>query len=371
MKVLVTGATGFIGSHLVRYLVMQGYHVRALVRDASRGSALVEACVEPAQRDPLQSCHPCVQPGVEFVSGDITDREAVRDAMHGMEAVFHLAAVRDVWGTPESVYQRVNVEGTRLVLEAAAEVGVQCLVYCSSVGVARYPGNLEADETLPLCVPTSQVFYHRSKAQAEQMALEWARSGRVPAVVVRPVITYGPGDEGGMVTRLVTMLAQGRFILVGNGRNHVDLAYIDDLIAGMCLALERGRVGSVYILSGTAPIQVQMLIDKICELLRKQPPRIHVPAVIARTAGWGMETLYRACSRILPPASGEAGGVKEPFITRDKVATLTVDRGFSHARASRELGYQPQVGYDEGLRRTLDWLRDKGHLQRAPVGRGE
>lgn len=326
MRVLVTGATGFIGGHLARYLVTHGHRVRALVR----------------REDPALAAM-----GVNLAWGDITDVEAVRAAVNGVEAVFHLAVVRHVWGTPESVYQRVNVEGTRHLLETAAEAGAHRFVYCSSVGVARYPGNLDADETLPFREPTSQVFYHRSKAQAEQMALEWASAGRVPAMVVRPVIAYGPEDERGMVTRLMTLLAQGRFVLVGNGRNHIDLVYIDDLVAGMYQALERGTVGRVYILSGTAPIRVWTLVDKICRLLGKQSPRIHVPAPIARAAGWGMETLHRAGDRLGIDLDG-----MEPFITRDKVATLTVDRGFSHARASQELGYRPQVDYDEGLRRT-------------------
>jgi len=260
--------------------------------------------------------------------------------VQGVEAVFHLAAARDVWGAPESVYQRINVKGTRHLLEAAAEAGVRRFVYCSSVGVARYAGNLQADETLPFCNPTSQICYHRTKAQAERMALD-AR-----AVVVRPVITYGPQDGRGFVTRLITLLAQGQLVWVGSGRNHVDLVYVDDLVSGMCQALERGAAGRVYILSGTAPIQVRVLVDKICNLLGARAPRICVPASFARLAGWGMETLYRI-----------ARWEQTPFITHDKVATLTVDRGFSHARASRELGYCPRVDYDEGLRRTVDWLR--------------
>jgi len=329
MRVLVTGATGFIGGHLARYLVAQGHHVRALVRH--KGPAQSSGFVEGL-----------AGAGVELAFGDVTDPEPVRAAVDGVEAIFHLAAVRDVWGAPESVYQRVNVKGTRHLLDAAAEADVRRFVYCSSVGVARYPGNLQADETLPFCKPTSQVFYHRTKAQAERMALD-AR-----AVVVRPVITYGPQDGEGFVTRLIKLLAQGQPVWVGNGRNHVDLVYIDDLVLGMYTALVQGTAGRVYILSGTAPVQVRALVDKICKLVEARAPRICVPASFAHMAGWGMETLYRI-----------ARWEQSPFITRDKVATLAVDRGFSHARASRELGYQPQVDYDEGLRRTLAWIQER------------
>ncbi len=326
LRILVSGATGFIGEYLACHLAVQGHQVRALVRrDAPK----------------------LTERGVTLIRGDVNNTQALRLALQGVDAVFHLAAVRDVWGTPERVYRQVNVEGTRGLLEAALEAGVQRFVYCSSVGVARYPGNLAADETLPYSKPTSQVFYHRTKTQAEQIVLD------AQAVVVRPVITYGPGDENGFLTRLITLLRQGQFIGIGNGRNHVDLVYVDDLIAGMWAALERGVAGQVYILSGPAPIQVRALLDEICKLLGRKPPQVYIPTPIALLAGWGMEMFWKG---ILSPLGLSTHA---PFITRDKVATLTVDRGFSHKRAGLELGYQPQIGYSEGLRRTLDWILGK------------
>jgi nucleoside-diphosphate-sugar epimerase len=337
MRVLVTGATGFIGGHLVRTLSHQGHCVRALVRQDAPALADLD---------------------VELARGDVDDAAAVRTAVDGTEAVVHLAAARDAWGTPASVYRSVNVKGTETLLIAAAEVGVERFVHCSSVGVARYPGNREADEMLPFRRPTSQVLYHRTKMEAERMAMAWAAAGRLPVVVVRPVITYGPRDERGFVTRLIELLGRGQFFWVGSGENHVDLVYIDDLIAGLYRALERGVAGRVYILSGMAPIRVGSLVDQICRLVGQSRPRLYVPASFARLVGWGLETIYRAGARWGMGMDG-----REPFITRDKVATLTVDRGFSHARARRELGYAPAIGYGEGLRRTLDWLRCSGRLE--------
>ena len=337
MKVLVTGANGFIGRHLARHLQDRGHRVRALVhRD---GAALAGL-------------------DVELAYGDVRDAVAMRSAVDGVGGVVHLAATRDGWGIEPSVYRTVNVDGTVNLLRAAAELGVKRFVYCSSVGVARYPGHLIADETWPLCEPTSQVLYHRTKAQAERMTIAWAQAGGLPALAVRPVITYGPGDERGFVTRLVALLQQGQRFCVGSGRNHVDLVYVDDLVAGIRLALERGMLGRVYILSGVGPIQVRSLIDEICGLVGKPAPAICVPASLGRLAGWGMETLHQTLTRLGIETDG-----REPFITRDKVATLTVDRGFSHARARRELGYRPQVDYDEGLQRTLAWLQEEGVSQ--------
>jgi nucleoside-diphosphate-sugar epimerase len=128
---------------------------------------------------------------------------------------------------------------------------------------------------------------------------------------------------------------------------------VDDLIEGMVAALEKGAPGRVYILSGTAPIEVRVLLDEICTLLGRKPPRLSIPTPVVLLAGWGMEMFWKG---ILDPLGWKA---QAPFITRDKVATLTVDRGFSHKRAGLELGYQPKVEYSEGLKRTLDWIRAK------------
>jgi len=331
MNILVTGATGFVGRHLVRHLVARGHRLWILSRHGASGRTEHNG-------------------QVTVVTGDVTDPVAMGDAVQGMDAVYHLAALRHLWGVPETVYRQVNVIGTQHLLDAAAESGVRRFVYCSSVGVARYPGNTQADERLPYTRPTSQRFYHATKAEAERLVLERARSGRLPAVVVRPVITYGPGDEDGMVTRLIKLLAHKRFLLLGRGENHVDLVYIDDLVAGMEAVLHRGSVGRVYIFSGVAPIPMRTLVEKVCALLDRPMPRGYVPVGLAMGVGWGMEMLYRLLAGRLIPA-GNA-----PFVTRDKVATLTVDRGFSHQRAAQELGYRPIVGYDEGLQRTVAWL---------------
>lgn len=329
MKVLVTGASGFIGQHLVQHLVADGHTVRVLVRKANTSLPVGV---------------------VERVEGDVADPQATRAAVKGIDSIFHLAAARDRWGLTESVYHRANVAGTHCLLVAAAEVSVQRFVYCSSAGVARYPGNLEADERLPYTEPDSQVAYHRTKAQAERDVLAMAQTGQVPALVVRPVITYGPGDETGMVTKLLGRLARGTFFPVGDGRNHLHLVYVADLVEGMMLARERGQVGQVYILSGQQPTTVRELLAAACAELGKGPPgRGYMPAGVARHLASMVEFIWSTAGR-------------QPPITRDAVATMTVDRGFSHARAHRELGYQPKVSYREGLAETAVWARSVGLL---------
>lgn len=337
MKILVTGGTGFLGSHLVRALLERGHQVRALVRRGSDVGKLE---------------------GAELVYGNLTEPDSLRQAVGGVEAVYHLAAIRDKWGTPYQAYYKVNVEGTQNLLDAAAG-RVDKFVYCSTAGVARYPGHLQADESLPYNTDGhGQYGYHHTKALAEQLTLEYARQGRVPATAVRPTIVYGPGDAWGMVTRLVIMLARGRFALVGDGRNHLHLVYVDDVIRALLLAGESSRsVGQAYIAAGSSPITLDDLVAKVCALLDVSPPRWHIPVGVAKAAGWMLERAYVIKGKLGISALGEV-----PFLTRDKVDTLAVNRGFSSAKAARELGYAPQVGYGKGLKATINWLKENNYL---------
>jgi nucleoside-diphosphate-sugar epimerase len=338
MKILVTGGTGFLGGHLVRVLLEGGHEVRALVRRGSNVGRLK---------------------GAELVYGDLTEPASLRQAMEGIEAVYHLAAIRDKWGTPYQAYYTVNVKGTQNLLDAAAG-SVDKFVYCSAAGVARYPGNLQADESLPYNTDGhGQYRYHHTKALAEKLALEYARTGQVPVTVVRPALIYGPGDTWGMMTRLVTMLAGRRFVLVGDGWNHLHLVYVDDVIRAFLLAGESPEsVGQVYIVAGPSPISFNNLVAKVCALLGVRPPRWHIPVGVAKAAGWMLEMAYTGKLRMGIRAFGDI-----PLVTRDKVDTLTVDRGYNIAKIQQELGYCPTVDYEEGLRLIVAWCRQQGHLQ--------
>jgi len=328
MDVLVTGATGFIGGHLARRVAGKGHQVRVLVRQA-----------EPT----LETL------GITPYSGDLRRLESLQAAVAGVQVVYHLAVLRDCSDVPWAHCHAINVDGTRHLVKAAIEAGVERFVYCSSVGVARAPGQRDADETLPYLPPTSQVAYHRSKAKAEQFVLEAARGEEMAAVVVRPVITYGPEDETGMVTRLLTLVANRRFLMIGAGDNHLDLAYIDDVIDGMLLAAERGKSGRIYILSSPQPRAMREIVELAGEVTNRQVPTFYVPTRAARTAAGAVEKIWHLLGR-------------RPPLTRDAIATLTVDRGFSHMRAQAELGYRPQVNLENGFQQTAAWLRAEGRI---------
>lgn len=332
MKVLVTGASGFIGQHLTRALAAQGHQVRALVRPSS-GQIVFDGPIQP-------------------VPGDLTDAGSLRRAVEGVARVYHLAAIRDRWGLPYDDYHAVNVGGTRHLLDAAARQGAR-FIYCSSVGVLGYPGVLNIDESFPYRTQDGKYNYHHTKALAEQLALAYAREGRLVATVVRPVITYGPGDADGMITKLLTLLAAGRFVPVGSGQNHVHLAYVTDVVRGIILAGESERaMGNVYILPGPRPITMHELIALASAELGRPAPRWHIPLGPAKAAARLFEVLYALQRRLKLDLLGS-----EPFLTRDKIDTLAVNRGFNGQRAARDLDYHPTTDYPQGLVQTVTWAR--------------
>ena len=319
----ITGATGFIGGALAEYLHRRGWQVTAGVRPASAGKL------------------PAGSP-FRVVAAPL---EAVPPAALRGQVVFHAAAIRNRWGTPPERYHQVNVEGTRALLQAAAEGGARRFVYLSSVGVYGWPGILEIDERTPLDDTPAATPYHRSKIAAERVVR--AFSEQVETVIVRPTITCGPGDRDGMLTRLIALLQAGRFLPVGRGENTIHLTDIADLCAGLALAGRRpAAAGETFIISGARPVQVRILLETLARLLGKRLPPVCIPAPLALTAGWALAVLYR---RLRLPG--------EPFITPEKVRTLTAPRSFSHAKAARLLGYRPQVPLEESLRRTLRWVQ--------------
>ncbi|MBV9125405.1 MAG: NAD-dependent epimerase/dehydratase family protein [Planctomycetes bacterium] len=344
MKALVTGATGFIGGALAAGLVEAGWSVNVLVRASSRQR------LANAQR-------------FHLVEADLGEETAdLRPALEGCDVVFDAAAIRDRWGTSREGYRRTNAEGTRRLLQAACG-RARRFVYVSSVGVLGFPGVQGIDESFPVATHSTKVDYHSTKAEAEQVVL--AHGERLETLVVRPTITYGPGDADGMLTRLIDLIARGRFVRVGHGGNHFHLTYIDDLVRGLILAgTHESAPGKTFILAGPASIAVREMIGLIDRALGLPPHRFYLPETPARALAWGVECLYRAGSALgVPSLKGS------PPITRDKIDILCRHRGFSSARAAGVLGYSPRVSYPEGLARTLAWMTETGRLPGALLGR--
>jgi nucleoside-diphosphate-sugar epimerase len=338
MRAFVTGATGFIGGALAAGLAEKGWDVRVLVRPASRNKL--------ARPDRYH-----------VIEADLdADADCLRAAVAGCDVVFHAAAIRNRWATSAKEYRRANVEGTRRLLDAS--IGqARRFVYVSSVGVLGYPGVQGIDESFSTDVHSGKVSYHSTKAEAEQVVR--ARGAEIEAVVARPTITYGPDDVDGMATRLIDMIARGRFLRVGRGQNHIHLTYIDDMIRGLILTgTHAAAAGQTFILAGPRSIAVRDLVALIEQSLGLTPRGVYIPETIARPLAWGVECLYRLAS-----VGSKASRLGYPPITRDKIDTLCIHRGFSSAKAANLLGYAPRVDYDEGLAHTLAWMAEEGRLE--------
>jgi nucleoside-diphosphate-sugar epimerase len=341
MKALITGATGFIGGALASHLTANGWEVSVLIRPG-------------AQRRVTRPND------YRIIEADLSHPEEINRALlrdgETFDTVVHAAAIRNRWGTPSTVYYQTNVEATRNLLELAAK-RARRFVYVSSVGVLGRPGVTGIDENFPIRSKKSEDWdYHSSKAESERIVFSY--SNKLETAIIRPTITYGPGDLDGMVTRLVELMARKHFYRIGRGRNHVHLTYIDDLIHGIVLTMTHpSAVARTFILAGPESISMEHLLSLLGDALEVRLPEWFLPAGILWCLGFANETISRTnlVSRGIPFLS-------TPYITRDKVENLCSHRGYSSALAARLLGFHPCIGYPEGIRLTIDWMKQTGRL---------
>ena len=323
--VLVTGAAGFTGLALARSLAGRGQHVKGLVRNTARA-----ACLQHA--------------GVEVIAGDVRDGSAIREALQGVDTVYHLAAVFRRAGVPDSEYRSVHVDATRQLVECSAAAGVTRFVHCSTVGVhGDVEGDAPAAENAPLHPGD---IYQLTKLEGEQVALETADRVGLPLTVVRPGPIYGPGDR--RLLKLIGGVARKRFVLLGDGSPHFHMVYVDDLIEGFRLAAETpAAAGRTYIVTGGEAPTLNELVHEIASIAQVPPPKARLPV-------WPFWLAGAICEGICVPL-----GI-EPPIFRRRVAFFTNNRWFDTSRARAELGYTPRVGLRDGIRRTLDSYRGLG-----------
>jgi nucleoside-diphosphate-sugar epimerase len=325
LKIALTGATGYTGSRLLGALLARGHEVRALARPSSR--------------------RPRDAPALAWVEGDLREQTAAGRLVDGTQAVLHVAAVYRTAGHPDAYYRDVNVGGTDHLLEAAARAGVRRFVHTSTVGVH---GNVErppADESAPIAPGD---IYQATKAEAEARALAFHRERGVPVVVVRPGAIYGPGET--RLLKLFRAIARGRYAIVGSGCAFYHPVYIDDLVEGYLLALERPEaVGEAFILAGPRYVTQRELAEVIARQTEGRVLPFRVPAAPLRWAGALVEAV---CVPL---------GL-EPPLHRRRIEFWTKSRAFSIEKARRVLGYQPRVDVEEGVARTAQWYREAGWL---------
>jgi dihydroflavonol-4-reductase len=328
MRVFVTGATGFVGSHVARVLLQQGAELRLLVRTSSRTENL----------EGLRA---------ERVTGDLCDAEALRRGMSGCELVFHVAADYRLWARDPSEIYRANVEGTRAVLQAARAAGVRRVVHTSSVGTIGFQRNGRlADETSPVSLADMIGAYKRSKFMSEQAAMEAAR-GDLDVVVVNPTTPVGEQDIKPTPTgRVIVDFLKRKFpAYVDTGLNLVD---VRECARGHVLAAERGRRGERYILGGE-DLTLKQILDRLAAITGLPSPKVKLPYAFALAAG-AVDTLFT--------------GVllrHEPRVTLDSVRMGRKKMFASSAKAERELGWKV-VAVDDALRRAVEWFRAHGYV---------
>jgi nucleoside-diphosphate-sugar epimerase len=318
MKVLITGAGGFIGSHLVDSQLAQGHDVRAL----------------DLHLDLLQ--HQSANPRLTAMRGDITDENTIKQAVDGIDIVYHLASAHLDVSLSDEHYRRVNVGGTLSLLEAARQAGVKRFVHCSSVGVIGDVETPPADETTD-CHPTN--IYERTKLEGEREALAYCRRTNFPVVVMRPAWVYGPRCP--RTSKLMRTISKGRFFFFGDGQNMRHPVYISDAVKGLELcASAEGVNGEVFIIAGEHAVPVAELVKVMSEELGVRSPKLHLPIPLGLLAGYSLEVAFKLIG-------------KQPPFSRRSLDFFLKHNAYSIEKAKRMLGYHPQVNLRMGMQKTI------------------
>jgi len=326
MRVALTGASGYTGGRLLAALRARGEDVAVLVRPASVSEGIRSLASE-------------------VIEGDLGDAAAASRLIEGAEVVVHVAAVYRTAGHPDSYYREVNVGGTERLLEAAARQGVRRFVHTSTVGVHGHVEQPPADENAPFAPGD---IYQATKAEAEALALDFHRRRGVPVAVVRPGAIYGPRET--RFLKLFRAIARGRYAIVGSGRTFYHPVYIDDLVSGFLLTLDRPEaVGESFLICGPSYVSQAELAALVARHTGGSVLPFRIPA---RPIQWAGDLVEAFCVPL---------GL-EPPLHRRRVDFWTKSRAFTIDKARRLLGYEPKVDLDEGIARTAAYYREAAWL---------
>ena len=328
--VLVTGASGFVGSAVARALIARGERVRVMVRAASPRTNV----------DGLDA---------EVAVGDLLDAASLAPVLAGVRRLYHVAADYRLWARDPEEIVRHNREGAANVMRAALTAGVERIVYCSSVATLSLHGlapGTPSDETRPLTPETAIGAYKRSKVVAERLVEAMAADEGLPAVIVNPSTPIGPRDVKPTPTgRIIVEAATGKMpAFVDTGLN---IAHVDDIARGHLLAMDRGRVGERYVLGGE-DVELRDLLAEIARLSGRKPPTVALPRGPLFPLAAAAEAVARVTGR-------------EPFVTRDALKMAAYKMFFSSAKAKAELGYAARP-WREAVGDAHAWFAAQGYL---------
>lgn len=327
MRILVTGGSGFTGSHLVRRLLDKGHDVSVI--DIQKGLFY----------DELKEY------GARIEVGSITDKTFVDKIVKGCEEVYHLAAAFRQITVPVRHYWDVNVEGTRYLLDAAYRYGIRKFIHCSTVGVYGHVENPPANEKSPI---SPADYYQLTKYEGEKVVQEYVEKG-LYAVTLLPAAIYGPGDPGRFLI-LFRLVKRGYFLMFGDGNAFYHPVYIDNLVDAFELAAEKeGISGERYIIADEKYYSLNELVESVACAMGFSVRIQHVPF-------WPIWTLAFACEMVCKPLS-----LNSPLFRR-RIDWFRQVRAFDVEKAKRELNYQPKVALEEGFSTTFRWYREHGYL---------
>ena len=325
-RVFVAGATGYMGSFLAERLVEEGYSVRGLVRDPDRCDELRSKGIDPAL-------------------GDLRDPQSLEAALQGIDTVYQVAGIFRRENVSKKEMYDTHVKGIQNLMDACIKTGVKKYVHGSTVGVHGDVKNPPANEQSPYGPGD---LYQETKTKGEQTVLRYMKEGRLPITIFRPTGVYGPRDT--RFLKLVRTINKKLVPVVGSGEVLFHAIYIDDLIDGIikCGTTEEA-IGNVYILASEQPITLNNLFRTIAEKLDVNPLWLHVPYKPVYMAG-------HLCELIFKPL-----GINPPLYRR-RVSFFKNTRWFDISKAKRELGFQPMVDMNTGLKLTVDWYKQAGLL---------
>jgi nucleoside-diphosphate-sugar epimerase len=327
MTILVTGATGFLGSALTTELVKRQQAVRVLARD------------EKKARQQFGDA-------VKIIVGDITDTAQVRRAVDGATTIYHCVGKLYHPSIPPELYYQTHVEGTDILLKACrGQDQLRHFVHISTTGVHGITGEVPAAEDAPFA-PTNP--YEATKLEGERLALKAHQAQGLPVSVVRPGLVYGPGDLH--LLGFFSAIKKGLFRVIDGGKALLHPVYIDDMVTAMVLCGEQFQaIGRIYNIAGDHPVTIRELATAIAHALDRKLPTGSIPLWLANLAS--------DIFAIMPGMGGE-----QAPLTRSRVKFLTHSRIYDIGRAKSELGYRPLVGLEEGMKRTAAWYHKHHYI---------
>jgi len=333
--VLVTGGTGFIGSHLVEKLLLAGREVRVL------------ALEKPFDSIETENLEIIKEKGAEIVNGDLRSKASLLPAVEGVSSIFHAGAISRPMRIPTRLYYQINRDGTKNILDAARKAQVKKFVHVSTVsvlGVSPDGRPLSEEEYQP-----EVSHYSLSKKEGENLAIRYFWQYQLPVVVVRPSLVYGPR----CLVRLVMFkyVKRGLFPLFNGGRARMEFCYVGNLVQSLLLAEKNDDLlGEIFNITDGRSYEIGQILKTIAEESNSRPPFIKMPVWLGKAAGYGMEGV----SKIL--------GIYPPF-SRTAADWMSKSQSvYDCARAKKLLGYRPTTSLDEGIRETVAWYKERGLL---------